>query len=185
MSKLFLIIPCLLLAILIGLFLIWPKYQELSTLGIDIENKETEFRYIETYFAKLEQTSQELKNYGDQISKINFALSPDSSSTLLSLVNFIQNAASQNGLILSKINSFSVSSPKSQVQGAVTPSTQAASKIKEISVDFEMTGSYFALKNFLNTLEKSAKIIDVENISFSVKEREISSFSLKIKTYSY
>lgn len=186
MSKLILIIGCFLLIALIGLFLIWPKYQKLSTLKLEIESKETELRYVEEYFAKLNKLSQELKEYESQLSKIDFALPSDSSSTVISLINFIQRASSQNGLIVKNLKSFSISLPKSPAPTPGSPQTQPPSRIKEISLDFETSGSYFALKNFLNALEKSAKIIEVENVSFSTKEKEETpSFDLKIKTYSY
>jgi len=184
MSKLIFVTACFLLVVLIGLFLIWPKYQKLSTLKLEIGSKETELRYIEEYFARLNKLSQELKNYENQLSKIDFALPSDSSSTAISLINFIQRASSQNGLIVKKLKSFSIILPKSSAPTPGSPQAQPPSKIKEISLDFEISGSYFALKNFLNALEKSAKIIEVENISLKEKE-EMPSFDLKIKTYSY
>lgn len=165
--------------------MIWPKYQKLSTLKLEIENKETEFRYIEEYFAKLNQLSQDLKKYENQLSKIDFALPSDSSSTVISLINFIQKASSQNGLILKKLKSFSIILPKPPAQAPGAPQAQPTSKVKDISIDFEVSGSYFSLKSFINTLENSAKIIEAENLSFSVEKEEISSFSLEIKTYSY
>jgi Tfp pilus assembly protein PilO len=185
MSKLTLIIGCFILIVLIGFFLIWPKYQKLSTLQLEVENRETELRNTEEYFAKLSQLSQELKKYENQISKIDFALPSDSSSTVISLINFIQKASSQNGLILNELKSFSIILPKPQVQTSGSPEVQPSSKIKEISLNFDVSGSYFALKNFINTLETNAKIIEVGNISFSAEKEEIPTFSLKIKTHSY
>ncbi len=183
MSRLTLIIICFFFILLISLFLIWPKYQELRALKVEVEEKETEFRYLEEYFSKLDQSSQELKKYEAQLSKIDFALPSDSSLTLLSLINFLQKASSQNGLVFKELNSFSIISPKplAETPGLRTPPFN----IKEIYLDFEVAGSYSALKNFLNTLEKSAKLVEVEKISFSFEEGEIFSFSLKIKTHSY
>jgi Tfp pilus assembly protein PilO len=169
---------------LFGLFLVWPKYQRFNTLKLEIEAREIELRYIEEYFSKLNQLSQELKKYENQLSKIDLALPPDSSLTLISLVDFVQKASSQNGLVFKKLGSFSITLPKP----VLTPGShrvQPLSKIKEISLDFEVSGSYFALKNFLDTLERSAKLIEVESISFSSKKEEISTFDLKIKTFSY
>lgn len=185
MSRLILIIACFLLIFLIGLFLIWPKYQRFNTLKLEIENKKTELRYIEEYFTKLDQLSQELEQYEEQLSKIDFALPLDSSSTLTSFINFVQTASFQNGLIFEKLGSFSIMLPKPPAQTAGSPQAQPPSKIREISLDFKVSGSYFALKDFLNTLEKSAKIIEVEDISFSFEEEGAPTFSLKIKTYSY
>ena len=184
MSRLIIIFLCLLFIILVGFFLIWPEYQKFSTLQQEIKAKETELGYIEEYFFKLNQLSKEIENYQSQLAKLSSSLLSDSSLTTISLINFIQSASSQNGLILKKIESFTIASPK-----PATPSpgvSQPTTKVKEISFGFETSGSYFALKNFLNTLEKSAKIIEVENVSFSFAEKEeIPTFELKIKTYSY
>lgn len=182
MPRLILIFIILLSILLIGLFLIWPKYQKLSNLSREIEAKETELHYIEEYFAKLNRLSEELKKYENQVSKIDFALPSDSSLALLSLINFLQRAGSQNGLIFTKLGSFSLTSPKVPTG---TPTPETPSKIKEISLGFEVSGSYFAFKNFLETLEKSAKLIEVETSSFSSEEGGIFSYNLNIKTYSY
>jgi len=184
MYRLIFILLCFLFIISIGFFLIWPEYQKLSTLQLEIKAGETELEYIEEYFSKLQQLSQELQNYESQLTKLSLSLLPDSSLTVVSLINFTQRASSQNGLILKKIESFTITllKPSTTSPGVSQPQT----KIKEISFGFEVSGSYSALRNFLNTLERSVKIIEVENISFSFAEKEeIPTFKLKIKTYSY
>lgn len=183
MSRVIFISLCFLFIILIGFFLIWPEYQKFSTLQLEIKAKETELGNIEEYFSKLNQLSQELKDYEGQITKLSSSLLPDSSLTAITLINFVQKASSQNGLILVKIEPFTITPPKPLTTSS--GASQSQTKVKEIYFDFEVSGSYSALKNFLNTLEKSAKIIEVENISFSLKEKEIPTFKLEIKTYSY
>lgn len=184
MPRLIFIFLCLLIVILIGFFLIWPEYQKFSTLRLEIKARETELGYIEEYFSKLQKLSQELKNYESQLTKLFSSLLPDSSLTAISLINFIQRASSQNGLILKKTESFTITSPKLPTTSPGV--SQPQNKVKEISFGFEVSGSYSAFKNFLNILEKSAKIIEVENVSFSFAEKEeIPTFKLKIKTYSY
>jgi len=184
MSRLIFIFLGIVAIIAIGFFLIWPKYQKLESLKIDIENKELELRQTEDYFAKLERTAEDLKEYQDQLSKIDLALPNDSSFAAISLINFVGNASDTNGLILKKLKSFSITSPKLPAQASGVPA-QPQSKVKDVSVDFEVSGSYFALKNFIQTLENSAKIIEVENLSFSVEKEEVPSIDLKIKTFSY
>jgi Tfp pilus assembly protein PilO len=58
---------------------------------------------------------------------------------------------------------------------------------KEYRFSLELSGSYPAFKNFLAILEKSAKIIEVENISFSspAKDDSAFSFNVAVKFYSY
>jgi len=185
MSQLTLIIICFFLILLIGFFLIWPKYQNLGALRLETEAKKTELQYLEEYFLRLDQLSQELKKYETQLSKIDFALPSDSSLALLSLMNFLQKASSQNGLVFKEFGSFSIILPKPPAETPDLQEPKLPSDIQEIHLGFEVAGSYSALKNFLNTLEESAKLIEVEDISFSFGEEETFSFSLKIKTHSY
>jgi Tfp pilus assembly protein PilO len=174
------------LLLLVLLFLILPKYQELSRLNAKIEAKETELRYTKEHFLRLKNLSKKLEEYQTQLQKIDAALPSDSSLTLLSVINFIEKTASPNGVILKDINSTSIISPKAtQFPQKGAKPVQSPSDVKELRIDFEVTGSYPALKNFLRTLEKSAKLIEVEKLSFSFEETEIFLFSLGIKTYSY
>lgn len=163
----------LLIVLVIGVFLIWPKYQDLRTLRLEIREKGAELQYKEKHFSNLKEISEELKKYQEELSKIDSILSSDPS--LPSLFDFLQKASSQNGLILKNLGSFSITTSKENPA------------IKEIRLDFTLSGSYFSFKNFLLTLEKSARLIEVESISFSsLGEKETSpSFNLKIKVHSY
>jgi len=60
-------------------------------------------------------------------------------------------------------------------------------RIQETVFSIEVAGSYDSLKNFLSVFEKSSRLIEVENISFSKPEKEEESFTfnLKLKTYSH
>jgi Tfp pilus assembly protein PilO len=183
MSRLTLIIIFLSLALLIMLFLIWPQYQELSSLGAEVEGKRIEFQYLEEYFSKLEQLSQKLKQYEVQLAMIDSALPSDSSLTLLSLMDFLQEASSQNGLIFQQFGGSSMTSSKLAGKTVDLSQSETISNIEEIQLGFKVSGSYSALKNFLNALEKSAKIIEVESIS--LEGEEPFSFNLQITTHSY
>lgn len=170
MPRLATISICLFLTLILALFLIWPKYQDLRSLRIKIKTKETERQYQEEYFSNLNKIYEELRQYETEISKIDSVLPREPS--IPSLLNFLEKASTQNGLVFKELGSFSIIPPKE-------------GRIKEIYLDFSVSGSYSFFKNFLNTLEKSAKIIEVENISFSFEEGEAFSYSLKIKTHSY
>jgi len=162
-----------------------PKYQELSRLNLEIKHKKTEFQYIEEHFSEIHKLLEELENYKDKLEKVNFAFPSDDSLTLVSLLRFLVNTSSQTGLIFKELNSYSISVPKT-TSGKVSDSGDSlSSRIKTISLSFEVSGSYSAFKNFLKTLERSAKIIEVEKTSFSFEEEGIFSFAVQIKTYLY
>jgi Tfp pilus assembly protein PilO len=185
MSKLIFIFLGMVAILAIGFFLIWPKYQKFEKLRVDLGNKEIELRYAQEHFEKNQKLLEDLKEYQDQISKIDLALPGDSSFAAISSINFVGNAASQNALNLKNLKSFSIAEPKPPAQAAGAPA-QPPSKVKEILVDFEVSGFYPALKNFINALENSAKLIEVENLTLEIKEKEeMPTFNLKIKTFSY
>lgn len=172
MPRILISIILFVITILIGIFLVWPNYLKFQNFQQQIKNKETELQYLEEYYQDLADLSEKLKGYQEELSKIDSALpeSPD----LPSFANFFQKTASENGLILKSLGSFSIN-PLAQ-----------KTEIKEISFSPELSGSYSSFKNFLKALEKSSRMIEVENISFSSpKEGEIFDFKLEIKTHSY
>lgn len=151
------------------IFLIFPKYQNLNSLKKEIFEKEDELSSQEKYFETLRETSEELKKYEDSLSKVDTALPKNPS--LPELLNFIQKTSSQSGLSLKGISP-AVTSP---LEG----------EIKETRINFLLVGSYSDFKNFLSILEKSARLIDIENFSFSSPKEGQFNFNLAIKVYSY
>jgi len=167
------IIVSLLLSFLLIFFFVWPKFQELSSLKEKISVKRSELQSQEKYFQELEKTSEELKKYETSLSNIDSALPQN--PLLPELLNFLQKASSQSGLSLKSISSPSTASGE-------------AEKIKETRISLVLVGSYSDFKNFLSVLEKSARLIEVENLSFfikEIKEKGPIDFNLATKVYSY
>lgn len=160
-------------ALLFFLFIL-PKSQSLFFLIKEISQKESSLSIQQEYFQELQKTSEELKKYEETFLKIDLALPPEPYLSLAELLNFLQKSSSQSGLSLKKISSVSVS-PKED--------------LKESKIELILNGSYPSFKNFLSVLEKSARLIKIERISFSVPERreedETFDFNLTIKVYSY
>ena len=175
------------LAILLGLFLALllaigfslPKYQNLKLLQSKVKEKETELQTERKYFSEVGEAKEKLKNFEQEISKINSALPPEPG--LPSLGNFLQIAASQNGLVLKKIMpSPAISLKEEFIKKGFSP------EIKETGVNLTVSGDYPSFKNFLSNLEKTARMIEIESISFSSPEEETAiDFNLRIKIYSY
>jgi len=173
MNRPIIIAVCLFLTLVLGTFLIWPEYQEFGVQKSKIWQKEGELQNLKEHLLELEALSRELERYQVELSKIDSALPAE--FFLPSLLNYIQKTASENGLILKSFGPVSS-----------TP-FKAREKIKEFHLSLELSGSYSAFKNFLSDLEKSARLIEVENISFSSPQEEEKpfSFSIGIKVYSY
>ncbi|MFQ6049966.1 MAG: type 4a pilus biogenesis protein PilO [Candidatus Paceibacterales bacterium] len=150
--------------------LIWPKYRNLVSLNEEISKKEFEVESQEKYFQELQQTSEELKKYETSLSKIDSAL--PQKPFLPELLNFLQKTSSQSGLSLQGISPF----PTVFVGGRRT---------RETRINLILSGGYSEFKNFLSVLEKSARLIEVENISFIFPGEGPFTFNLTIKVYSY
>jgi Tfp pilus assembly protein PilO len=172
------IIGLILLAAL-GIAVVFPKYQNLSLLQSKVEEKEAILQSEKEYFSSIGDVSEKLKGYEEGLSKINSALATEPG--LPDLLNFLQTAASENGLVLKKIAPTLPSSLKEElVRQGWSP------EIKETGVNLTVAGYYPSFKSFLSALEKTARMIELESISFSASEEAGPiDFNLRIKVYSY
>lgn len=58
-----------------------------------------------------------------------------------------------------------------------------AGEFKELLVTFNIGASYSAFKNFLSDLERSLRLMDVQQISFQASEAGIFQYDMKVKAY--
>jgi len=188
MPRLATIIICIIISTVLVFFLLWPQYQKFSDARWQVKEKQTERDNQEEYFNQIGSLSKELEGYKEQKEKIASALpsSPDAPD----LLNFLANAILKNGMNLEKITSFSSDQSKKTTKTASGKEESVFSGAKEIIVEFDVKGEYENLKNFISTLEESARIIEVESISLNKKLKQVEgdstpSFSFKIKAYYY
>lgn len=163
---------CLIFGLIVGVFFAFPKYKDSKMAEKQLEQKQDELENRQEYLIKIEEISEQLKQYPKELEKIDFALSPNISAPFL--FDFFQKIISRNGLTLKSINSNATFS-------------ESKNKVNEINVNLVLTGSYSTFENFLHSIEKSVRLIEVDEVSFSLdadKDQDIS-FNLKVKTYSY
>lgn len=196
MPRLLIIGLSLILTLILGMILLWPKYQELKILTFQVQEKETELQYRQDYLSQLSQISSEFKNYQKELAIIDSALPPEPS--LPSLFDHLLKQASSAGLILKKIKLGSISQAKTSTVSLDEKMGQEIQTVieeryKEIEVDLELSGLYPAFKDFLLNLEKSARLIEIESFSYSSKKIEKEEltketpllFEIRIITHSY
>lgn len=178
------IIIGLILLLFLGIAVVFPKYQNLNLLQSQVKEKEAVLQSEKEYFSNLSEVSEKLKKHEESLSKINSALAAE--PRLPALFNFLQTAVSQNGLVLKQIAP-TLPSPlkKELVEEGLSP------EIRETGINLAVAGSYSSFKNFLSVLEKTARMIELESISFSTPHQETDGgagpidFNLRIKVYSY
>ena len=159
------------LSLLLIFTLVFPRYRDLDYLKKEILGKEAELHSQEEHLQHLLEVSKEIQEREESISKIDSAIPKE--AFLPELLNFFQKTASQSGLILEEVSPTVVSSGEEEA-------------IKITRVDLDLKGYYFDFKNFLLIVEKSARLIEIENIFFSSdKSEELFTFELSTRVYSY
>ena len=165
------IVTSFVIVLVLGVLVIWPKYQDFVDFGGKVEAKKSELQYNEEYFQELEEIKEKLEEKKEEVAKIDSAL-PDKMS-LPPVFDFVQEISSESGLIFKSLSPFVVSY------------SEEFPEIQKIRFTIVLSGTYSSFKSFLAALEKSARMIEVENISFSSEGEEPLIFSLRLKVYSY
>jgi Tfp pilus assembly protein PilO len=167
-KKLISYISLILFSLLFSYFFLWPKYIQFSDLKRAISELEKVLNSYQEYFKEIEDIFVKIKEKENEISKIKQALPLD--PQIAETFNFLQKTASETGLLLKDV-SFSVQKSEKE------------SELGELKIQLQLSGTYPALKNFLAKVEKSARLIELENLSFSGEGKEIFDFKLSLKTF--
>jgi Tfp pilus assembly protein PilO len=169
------ILPIAIISLLLVLGLVffwWPKYKEFSDLKVELEGKKTELQNKDTYLSELSQLPEKLKEYDSQLALVDSVLPKDFGTA--DLLHLLGKEASQNGLVLEKIN----------VENVLP--LEKGSEIFKIPVSFSVSGKYPAFKTFIESLQKNARLVEVEYVSFSSPQKgDVFSFDLIIRAHSY
>lgn len=162
-------------SIILAVFLFLPEYQKLDDLQDQLLEKRIELENQNKYTSQLLATERNFEENQELVNKINSALpiGPD----IPSLLNFLQEVSLETGMSLEGVSWQKLPSSREEKKGP----------LEEYSLNLELSGSYFAFKNFLFSLEKSSRLINVIESKFSVPEEENESifFNIVLKVYSY
>lgn len=166
-TRLIIIVIMIAAALVLGIALVWPKYQSFQLTLAELKQKETELSSKTAYYSKIKETWSKLESYNDVLPEIDSALPKTYSAP--ALFNYLDQTAGESGLVLDNLT----------FEGA------AGEKVKEISLKLHGLGAYSSLKSFLFSLESSVRFFQVKSISFSSKEKGTVDLNLEITTYSY
>ncbi len=176
------LVSFLIVALLVG-FSLFPKWQTLTSLQQEIAANQSSLQLEQAYISQLNTAKNKLAGYQAELAKVDSSLPNDPS--LPALFNFIQKASSQAGLVVNDIGSFAV---------AQDASGTAAGGLayNKISFSVSVSGPYSAFKSFISSLEKTARLIEIEGLNFSAALTEKAgeraqgtfSFNLSLNTHS-
>jgi len=171
----------LFITLLLIFFLVYPEYQKFKDLQTELSIKEAEYNAEFDYYSAITQSYYDLNSKAEEVKKIDSALPSD--PNLGKLVYFLQEQSSESGLMLKSL--FLTKSASASAQNSV----------KNVSLSLNLLGNYSGLEAFISNLEKSARLFEIDSITFGSGEsgksetqfqtQSIFSFSLQINTHTY
>ncbi len=177
--------------VLIFLFIV-PKYQESNELQISSARKQIEYNGQFDYYTKLLGVLKNIQEKKDLLEKVDSAL--PSNFSFGTIVYFLQKKADKDGLTI-KSMTFLQPQPVTSQQVLTEVSDK---ELKSVNFTVNLSGTYQSLKDFLASLERSARLFEVNTIFFARGEGESLSeepqllgqsqtynFKLEIETYTY
>ena len=187
MKKIF-IIPLLLFAsFLMFLYVVLPQISNANKAEEDFLVAEEAFIARQQYFRGLKSSLGEMAAYQNTLEKIEASLPGEISLSLL--IDFFNQKADGNGLVLKSLAPISGPESGQNIQNIQSAEAGLAgmAQAKKASVQYfslVFGGSVTSFESFLKDIETSARLIDVENISFQQNLGELSSsINLSIKVY--
>lgn len=180
MARLFL--PIILVAAAIGLFVLWtnPTYQASKDLQTQVSayddalNKSAELRGVRDQLLSKRNTFSP-----DDVQKLKNIL-PDNVDNIRLVID-INSIAQRHNLSLKNVQLGSVSGTRSTPNPLSSGATGDA--VGSVDIGFSVTASYDVMLAFLQDLEHSLRLIDVQKLSFSANATDNNDYAFTIRTY--
>jgi Tfp pilus assembly protein PilO len=142
--------------LVITIFFVIPEYREFRVSQQNLGKIEAQYNSKVAYYADIDKASRDLRVHQDGLEKIDNAL-PEKPS-IADLVYFLQKKSGESGLIvkdlfLTKFVSLNLEN--------------SSGNLKEIIFSLNLLGTYPSLKNFLFSLETSARLFESDSISLT------------------
>ncbi len=155
----------LIIALILFFFFVAPEYGKSENLQNNLGQKQAEYDGKSVYYAKVSELIASIESRTDALEKINSALSSDFS--FAPIASFLQQKGVENGLTIQSIM-FSQISP-----------TTTNQKVKDVTFTVNVSGNYQGLKNFVSSLDTSARLFEVNSMNFSLSSPSIVSNDIK------
>jgi len=172
MKKLFRVIlsVILLCVALFGVvFFVWPRYQELSMMRAQVAERKDRLESGQRILTQLRMLEAEVSARQGDFDKTDRAIPQDQG--LPALYEHIQQLGTSSGLILNSIGG------------------QAAGELSDgvavLAFNVEFTGSYGALKSFLDAARRSARILNVSTLDISSDSQSSGTLKIAVELSAY
>ncbi len=178
-------IAALIIALVIGFFLTVPKYNDFSIAIKNQKNIEINLQAKKDRIVTVDEALEKFKNYQDELKKIDQAL-PDT-EFLPSLDQFFKSIGASHNIVLAGTSGMSYVDRKKSSSEIKDLGPISQRSPREITVNLSPSGKYNDFKSFLLALENSARLVDVERLSFSISSVDKGDISatMTVNVHSY
>ena len=181
-SKIVISLICFVVAVGLAFFAVAPLWSDIKILEDDIVRLKQETVEIENLLAKGLQLEQKYLESEEEARKVILSL-PEEADISYLMVQF-EGLALQNGLLLEGMEFSQIKEAAAPGRKSVQSSLQETSQsdklpegVATLSADIKVSGSYEALKSYLDSLENNVRSMDIEQINLNPpKEKEDGSF---------
>ncbi len=166
------IITLLLILGAMGIFITWTS-PFLKEIGQLYDEKKAIIEVLETSSELIGLRNEAVAKFNlisaEELARFSKIIPEDADTNKLMVQ--LSNMADTNGLAINSLD-FREETEKSKVNLYNT-----------LNIEAVFEGSYYGFLSFLEELEKSLRLVEVDSISFSTTEENIYEFSIKAKTY--
>ncbi len=178
-----LLIPLILIAAAVGLFGLWtnPQYQGLKGTQTQVASLDEALTTAKELKARRDELLSKRNTFSSEnVQKLERVL-PDNVDNIRFVID-INNIAARRSLSLRNVSLGSVSDGK-QARGALAIGASGEA-VGSAQISFSLTATYDDYLAFLQDLEHSLRIVDVEKINVKpVGTGNLYEFSMSIRTY--
>ena len=142
---------------LAAFFFTWPSLQDFQFLQLEKRSKAKEFENREEYFANLTSLERQLKDFGPELARLDYALPEDTS--LPSLYQLLQEVAAGSGVVLKSISA-------QVAKGPLRLGDEASDSLKTITLEVKVAGPYESFKQFLQSAQNAWRLLSIDSVAF-------------------
>lgn len=177
-----LLIPLILVIAAIGLFVVYtdPTYQASKSIQAQVASYNDALTKSQQLRAVRDQLLSKRNTFApSDVQKLQTIL-PDNVDNIRLIID-INNIAVQHGLTLSNVQLGTVSGSASTKNALSVGAPGSA--VGSVDVGFSITSSYANMLAFLQDLEHSLRLVDVEKLNFQANAADLTNYTFTIRTY--
>jgi len=174
------ILPIFLISASAGIFYFFsdPTYQEIKRLGVEKKSYEDALENSKRLQVLRDQLLEKYNSFpASELERLERMLPNNVDNVRLVLE--VDRIAARYGMSIKNIRT-GTGSERSQERTLIGREDKP---YDTFSLEFSIDGPYSNFVSFVSDLEKSLRIVDIENITFSSSDDRVSSYTVRIKTY--